>query len=79
MLVHGRDAGRGTRVVEQIERLGGHARFVAADLGDPAAITELADDVGRIDILVNNAGSSWFGPSSELDSKRQATYIGLSI
>jgi short-subunit dehydrogenase len=44
-----------------------------------AAITELADDVGRIDILVNNAGSSWFGPSSELDSKRQATYIGLSI
>jgi NAD(P)-dependent dehydrogenase (short-subunit alcohol dehydrogenase family) len=74
VLVHGRDAGRGTHVVEQIERLGGHARFVAADLSDPAAIAELADDVGRIDILVNNAGSSWFGPSSELDV---ATYDRL--
>jgi NAD(P)-dependent dehydrogenase (short-subunit alcohol dehydrogenase family) len=40
---------------------------VAADLGDPAAITALAHEVGPIDILVNNAGSSWFGPTSELD------------
>ena len=74
MLVHGRDAGRGTRVVEQIEQFGGHARFVAADLSDPAAIARLAEEVGRIDILVNNAGSSWFGPSSELDT---ATYDRL--
>ena len=61
VVVHGRDAGRGTRVVEEIELLGGRARFVAADLSDPAAIAHLADEVGRIDILVNNAGSSWFG------------------
>ena len=74
MLVHGRDAGRGARVVEQIEQLGGQARFVAADLSDPTAIAHLADEVGRIDILVNNAGSSWFGPSSELDT---ATYDRL--
>jgi NAD(P)-dependent dehydrogenase (short-subunit alcohol dehydrogenase family) len=68
VLVHGRDASRGAQVVEQIQRAGGHARFVAADLSDPAAITQLAAEIGRIDILVNNAGSSWFGPSSELDT-----------
>jgi NAD(P)-dependent dehydrogenase (short-subunit alcohol dehydrogenase family) len=74
VLVHGRDAGRGARVVDQIEKAGGHARFVAADLSDPAAIAQLAAQIGRIDILVNNAGSSWFGPSSELDT---ATYDRL--
>jgi len=68
VLVHGRDAERGTRVGHQIEQGGGHARFVAADLSDPAAVAQLAGEVGRIDILVNNAGSSWFGPSNELDT-----------
>jgi NAD(P)-dependent dehydrogenase (short-subunit alcohol dehydrogenase family) len=68
VLVHGRDAGRGARVVDQIQQAGGHARFVAADLSDPAAIARLAAELGRIDILVNNAGSSWFGPSNELDT-----------
>jgi NAD(P)-dependent dehydrogenase (short-subunit alcohol dehydrogenase family) len=74
VLVHGRDAGRGAQVVDQIDRAGGQARFVAADLSDPAAIAQLAGGIGRIDILVNNAGSSWFGPSSELDT---ATYDRL--
>ncbi|MDQ1604321.1 MAG: hypothetical protein QOE01_2166 [Actinomycetota bacterium] len=74
VVVHGRDAGRGTQVVEEIELLGGHARFVAADLSDPDAIAHLADEIGHIDILVNNAGSSWFGPSSALDP---ATYDRL--
>jgi NAD(P)-dependent dehydrogenase (short-subunit alcohol dehydrogenase family) len=68
VLVHGRDSGRGAGVVDQIAQAGGHARFVAADLSDPAAIAQLATEIGRIDILVNNAGSSWFGPSSELDT-----------
>jgi NAD(P)-dependent dehydrogenase (short-subunit alcohol dehydrogenase family) len=68
VLVHGRDPGRGAGVVEQIELTGGHARFVAADLSDPADIDHLVAEIGRIEILVNNAGSSWFGPSSELET-----------
>ncbi len=74
VLVHGRDAGRGVGVVGQIELTGGHARFVGADLSDPADVTRLAVEVGQVDILVNNAGSSWFGPSSELNV---ATYDRL--
>jgi NAD(P)-dependent dehydrogenase (short-subunit alcohol dehydrogenase family) len=66
VLIHGRDAGRGVAVVEQIELTGGHARFVGADLSDPTDVAHLAAEAGTIDILVNNAGSSWFGPSSEL-------------
>jgi NAD(P)-dependent dehydrogenase (short-subunit alcohol dehydrogenase family) len=79
VLVHGRDAGRGAQVVEQIQKAGGNARFVAADLSDPADVTHLAAEIGRIDILVNNAGTSWFGPSGAValaDRLRRWTLVG---
>jgi NAD(P)-dependent dehydrogenase (short-subunit alcohol dehydrogenase family) len=69
VLVHGRDAARGQQVVDESVGAGGAARFVAADLAEPTAATQLAEDAGDVDILVNNAGFSWFGPSSELDPK----------
>jgi NAD(P)-dependent dehydrogenase (short-subunit alcohol dehydrogenase family) len=64
--VHGRDAGRGEGVVAAITAAGGHARFAAADLSDPAGPAQLAAAVGVVDVLVNNAGFSWFGPTPEL-------------
>ena len=67
VLVHGRDPERGAAAVAEIERAGGRARFLAADLSDPGSALRLADDAGDIDTLVNNAGFSWFGPSAELD------------
>jgi NAD(P)-dependent dehydrogenase (short-subunit alcohol dehydrogenase family) len=67
VIVHGRDVGRGTQVVEEIERMGGHARFVAADLADPAEVRRLADDAGDVEVLVNNGGFSWFGTTADLD------------
>jgi NAD(P)-dependent dehydrogenase (short-subunit alcohol dehydrogenase family) len=67
VVVHGRDAGRGGQVVEEIEREGGRARFVAADLTNPADVQHLADETGDVDVLVNNAGFSWFGPTADLD------------
>ena len=67
VIVHGRDAARGAATVEAIAAAGGRARFVAADLGDPADVRRLATEVGDLDVLVNNAGFSWFGPTADLD------------
>jgi NAD(P)-dependent dehydrogenase (short-subunit alcohol dehydrogenase family) len=67
VVVHGRDAARGSAVVDTITAEGGKARFVGADLTDPAQLEELADQAGTVDVLVNNAGFAWFGPTAELD------------
>lgn len=74
VIVHGRDAGRGSAVVNTITDQGGKARFVAADLNDPAQLDDLVEQVGVVDVLVNNAGFSWFGSTEDLDG---ATYDRL--
>ncbi len=74
IVVHGRDARRGDEVVREIEREGGLARFVPADLKDVAAVRGLVKEAGGVDVLVNNAGSSWFGPTAGLD---EATFDDL--
>src|SRR5882757_10936519 len=66
VIVHGRDASRGAAVVAEIEKHGGAARFVGADLGDPAEALRLAHEVGNVDVLINNAGFAWFGPTEKL-------------
>jgi NAD(P)-dependent dehydrogenase (short-subunit alcohol dehydrogenase family) len=66
VIVHGRDAVRGAGTVESITAAGGRARFVGADLSDPADLQRLVEAVGDIDVLVNNAGFSWFGATAEL-------------
>jgi NAD(P)-dependent dehydrogenase (short-subunit alcohol dehydrogenase family) len=67
VVVHGRDAARGSALVDTITADGGKARFVAADLSDPAQLDDLVEQAGPVDILVNNAGISWFGPTADLD------------
>src|SRR5262249_33202766 len=70
VIVHGRDRQRGASVVAEITKAGGQARFVAADLGNPADIRRLISEAGDLDILVNNAGFSIFGPTEKLDAER---------
>jgi NAD(P)-dependent dehydrogenase (short-subunit alcohol dehydrogenase family) len=67
VIVHGRDAERGAQSVKEIERSGGTARFLPADLGNPEEIRRLAEQAGDIDVLVNNAGFSAWGPTADLD------------
>jgi NAD(P)-dependent dehydrogenase (short-subunit alcohol dehydrogenase family) len=70
VIVHGRDAARGVETVKAIEASGGRARFVAANVSDPAEVRRLAEDAGDIDILVNNAGFSVFGATAGLEVEK---------
>jgi NAD(P)-dependent dehydrogenase (short-subunit alcohol dehydrogenase family) len=79
VVVHGRDAGRGIQVVEEIQLSGGHARFVQADLGDPDEAIRLASEAGDVDVLVNNAGFSWFGPSEQLDARTLSRLFASNV
>jgi NAD(P)-dependent dehydrogenase (short-subunit alcohol dehydrogenase family) len=67
VVVHGRNAERGAKAVQQIENAGGKARFVAADLSDADDVRRLAAAAGDVDILVNNAGIYEFGSTFETD------------
>jgi NAD(P)-dependent dehydrogenase (short-subunit alcohol dehydrogenase family) len=66
VVVSGRNARRGAETVGEITAAGGRARFVEADLEDPAGVDWLAAEVGEIDVLVNNAGRSVWAPTEDL-------------
>jgi NAD(P)-dependent dehydrogenase (short-subunit alcohol dehydrogenase family) len=67
IIVHGRNAERGAKAVQQIENAGGRARFIAADLSAADDVRRLAAEAGDVDILVNNAGIYAFASTSETD------------
>jgi NAD(P)-dependent dehydrogenase (short-subunit alcohol dehydrogenase family) len=61
IVVHGRSADRGAETVRDIEKAGGTARFVGADLSKSEEVRRLAAVAGQVDILINNAGIYRFG------------------
>jgi NAD(P)-dependent dehydrogenase (short-subunit alcohol dehydrogenase family) len=67
VIVHGRNAERGAKAVQDIENLGGRARFIAADLSSADDVRRLAAEAGDVDILVNNAGIYGFASTLETD------------
>jgi NAD(P)-dependent dehydrogenase (short-subunit alcohol dehydrogenase family) len=79
VIVHGRDGTRGAAVVAEIENAGGSARFVGAELGEPAEALRLAEAAGDVDILVNNAGFAWFGPSEKLPLDTLAALFAANV
>jgi NAD(P)-dependent dehydrogenase (short-subunit alcohol dehydrogenase family) len=68
VLVHGRDRERGEHVVAEIEKAGGTAEFLKADLAALAEVRGLAEAVrqktDRLAILINNAGIGTGGPGA---------------
>jgi NAD(P)-dependent dehydrogenase (short-subunit alcohol dehydrogenase family) len=83
VVLSGRDAERGKKVVQEIEAAGGEGHFVAADLRDEASARALGREagalVGQIDVLVNNAGIYPFGPTGEATEAGFDSVYGLNV
>ncbi|OBB15881.1 short-chain dehydrogenase [Mycobacteriaceae bacterium 1482268.1] len=79
VIVHGRDAERGAKAVQQIENDGGTARFIAADLSDADDVRRLAADAGAVDILVNNAGIYEFGSTFDTDDSVFDNHLDVNL
>lgn len=79
VVVHGRSAERGAKVVRDIENVGGTARFVAADLNDADDVRRLAADAGTVDVLINNAGIYQFGESVDTDDAMFNEHVNVNL
>jgi NAD(P)-dependent dehydrogenase (short-subunit alcohol dehydrogenase family) len=71
----GRREKEGAEVVRQINKLGGDAVFVRADIARDTDVKRMidltVDKYGKLDIAFNNAGVEWKGP---LDQATEAEY-----
>ena len=70
IVVAARDAEKGRRAVEELEKLGASARFCAVDVADESSVDAMVRTTlgafGRLDALVNNAGMNIRKPPHEL-------------
>src|SRR5438045_6494310 len=75
VVLTGRREKEGAQVVAEIQKLGGDAGFVRADVAKDADVKAMVDftvdKFGRIDVAFNNAGVEWKGP---LDQATEAEY-----
>lgn len=79
VLVHGRDRDRAAGTLRRIEALGATARFLPADLADPAQVTALAEAAGDVDILVNNAGVFRFAGTADTDPATFDAHVAVNL
>jgi 3-oxoacyl-[acyl-carrier protein] reductase len=81
--VHSRSADRAQRIAGDIERAGGRAMALGADLVDPAGARDLVERavraLGRVDILVNNAGTGLVARSLDLDLEAWNRLLALDL
>ncbi|MFD0485113.1 SDR family NAD(P)-dependent oxidoreductase [Kineococcus sp. GCM10028916] len=85
VLVSGRDATRGERLVGELRAAGAKADFLAADLSRPATelrtLVETATQLlgGRIDVLVNNAGIYPVGPTASASDEDLDAMLAVNV
>ena len=68
VVITGRDEQRGHQIVESVQKDGGRARFVRADLERFEDVQRLAAQIGDVDVLINNAGVFPFGATHDVDA-----------
>lgn len=83
LVICGRNAANGERVVAEIEAIGSRSVFVRADLGrieDCRAVVAAADRVfGRVDILVNAAASTERGTILDTSPELYEEIMALNV
>ena len=90
VIITGTDPDRGADVVEDVragagespepaEQATGTVRFIPADLADPQAVQQLADEAGPVDILVNNASVVTFAPTAEQELGVYDTAFAVNV
>jgi short-subunit dehydrogenase len=71
------------RLSEEVERAGGEALALPADVRDPAAMNEVATKVrerwGRVDVLVANAGMSSTTAATRLNAGEVGDVISINV
>jgi NAD(P)-dependent dehydrogenase (short-subunit alcohol dehydrogenase family) len=88
VIAHGRNAKRGSALVERLTAFGVDAQFVRGDVGEPNDAKALADmarsKFGKIDVLVLNAGIAdlgtgpfWEVPIDEFDTLWRTNVRGM--
>ena len=60
-------------------RHGVQARYIAADMADPAACRRLIADAGRCDILVNNAGIQFVAPIEDFPTDKWNQILAVNL
>lgn len=79
VVITGRAAERGQRVVNSLAADGARVRFVRADLERIEEVQRLAGEVGELDVLVNNAGVFPFGATHEIDGEVFDSAIAVNV
>ena len=83
VLLTGRDAARGTGLMNEIRSFGVRAGFISADICDPRTPALLLETAlrayGRIDVLVNNAGMLVNGTALECTDEDWSRLIDVNL
>jgi NAD(P)-dependent dehydrogenase (short-subunit alcohol dehydrogenase family) len=79
VVLTGRDAARGRKIVDSLAKAGASARFIQADLENVEEVQRLTEEVGDVDVLINNAGVFPFGATHEVDGELFDSTYALNV
>jgi NAD(P)-dependent dehydrogenase (short-subunit alcohol dehydrogenase family) len=83
LVLSGRDAERGQRILERVQALGGRAEFVAGDIAhfetNQALVDRALERFGRLDVLVPNAGQLGLGSVTDVSLETWHETIAVNL